>query len=94
MSEQLTPSLDFGGALSMLRQGHKVARKGWNGKDQYVFQAHIDDFATSTNIMSESLKTAKRLPCFAIKTTGNEIQFGWLATQSDMHSDDWYVVES
>lgn len=36
------------------------------------------------------------VPCtdvLAIKTSSNVIQIGWLATQSDMLSDDWEVVE-
>ncbi|MDY4362799.1 MW1434 family type I TA system toxin [Lactococcus lactis subsp. lactis] len=29
----------------------------------------------------------------AIKTTSNQIQVGWLASQSDMLSNDWEVIE-
>ena len=29
-------TFDFGMALEMLKAGHKVARKGWNGKDIYL----------------------------------------------------------
>lgn len=29
----------------------------------------------------------------AIKTTANQLQLGWLASQTDMLSDDWEVVE-
>ena len=28
--------MDFGKALELLKKGHKVARKGWNGKKQYI----------------------------------------------------------
>ena len=28
----------------------------------------------------------------AIKTTSNQIQLGWLASQTDMLSDDWEVI--
>ena len=28
--------MDFGKALELLKQGKKVARKGWNGKSQYI----------------------------------------------------------
>ena len=29
----------------------------------------------------------------AIKTTSNQIQIGWLASQTDMLAEDWYIVE-
>lgn len=29
---------DFGFALEVLKNGGKVARKGWNGKGMYVFK--------------------------------------------------------
>ncbi len=27
----------FGGALEALKQGHRVARSGWNGKNMFLF---------------------------------------------------------
>ena len=28
--------MDFGKAIEAMRMGKKVARKGWNGKNQYI----------------------------------------------------------
>lgn len=33
--EELT--MNFGQALEVLKQGHKVARQGWNGKNMFLF---------------------------------------------------------
>ena len=31
-----TDNLDFGGAIHLLKQGHKVSRAGWNGKGMFI----------------------------------------------------------
>lgn len=87
--------MDFGAALKALKEGKKVARAGWNGKNQFLFI-----------VKGESLeyKTAANLDCLigseihhpdviAIKTTIGDIQVGWLASQTDMLAEDWKVVE-
>lgn len=82
--------MNFGEALNCVKNGEKIARKNWNGKNQYVFLIQAKDLMDTvakyidTPVMITSV--------LAIKTTSNQVQVGWLATQSDMLSDDWYVV--
>lgn len=40
--------MDFGKALAELKQGNKISREGWNGKNQYVVLAHMRNCVTST----------------------------------------------
>ena len=54
-----TEDMTFGMAIEALKNGHAVARKGWNGKDAFIYL-----------------------------TTGSD----WLASQTDMLSEDWYIV--
>ena len=28
--------MDFGDAIKAVKEGKKIARKGWNGKEQYI----------------------------------------------------------
>ena len=85
--------LNFGQALEEVKRGSKIAREGWNGKGQYVFLAHAVDFDTDAEIPEltddDSLIIADFL---VIRTTANVLQPGWLASQSDMLAEDWYVV--
>jgi hypothetical protein len=85
--------MNFGHALEALKAGKKIARKGWNGKDQYLFLATDAEFHTDADIGSLQDKEITVCNFICIKTTRNQIQCGWLASQSDMLSDDWIVAE-
>ena len=81
--------MNFGQAIEATKQGKQVTRKGWNGKGQFVFLVKGADLVKSIK--------GKHLGCLvvdalAIKTTANQIQIGWLASQTDMLANDWEVV--
>ena len=80
--------MNFGKALEELRKGNKVARKGWNGKNQYVFLVKGEELAKSINFQVEDISFSDSL---AMKTTKDQVQVGWLASQTDMLSDDWQI---
>lgn len=86
---------DFGNAISALKAGHKVARQGWNGKGMFLF------------LVPGSTFIVNRKPLLGIYPEGTTIDYHahidmktaqgyvvpWLASQSDMLSEDWHVVE-
>ena len=83
--------MTFGEALTQVRNGKKIARKNWNGKNQYIFLVEAKDlFSTVSKYIDTPVIVTNVL---AIKTSSNQVQVGWLATQTDMLCDDWYVVE-
>ncbi len=82
-------TFDFGFALEALRQGKRARRKGWNGKDMYIFLANGDDLTSC--ICSEDMPPCTDSIC--IKTADDKICVGWLASQTDMLAEDWTVVE-
>lgn len=87
--------MKFGEALEACKQGKNIARKGWNGKDQFVFLIPAEELQRGLNYgYGEYLGEPMITGTLAIKTSSNQIQIGWLATQSDMLSDDWYVLGS
>jgi len=77
--------MNFGQAIEELKQGNKVSRFGWNGKGLWL-ELQVPD--------SHSKMT---LPYIYInyptdaKTTPNA-RVPWLASQTDMLSDDWSVL--
>ena len=85
-------NMTFGLAIEMMKNGKKVARKGWNGKGQYI------QLATG---ISYKLGTGKIVNCThedignkAIAFIGTSgVQMGWLASQADMLAEDWIVVK-
>lgn len=81
--------MTFGQALEEAKKGNCIARKGWNGKNQYVF---LIEGELLTRSLGPGVVAVPCTDVLAIKTAANVIQVGWLATQSDMLSNDWEVV--
>ena len=84
--------MDFGEAVKLLKQGKKVARQGWNGKNQYIELATNISYinANKETINAEHEAIGNKAIAF-VGTSG--VQLGWLASQADMLADDWRVVE-
>jgi len=84
--------MDFGEALEALKQGKRVQREGWNGKNQYI------ELATSVsykNTLGEIINVnhdniGNNVIAF-VGTSG--VQLGWLASQADMLAEDWKFVK-
>ena len=103
MSEKTTRYFEFGEALRKLKEGKKVARRGWNGKGMYLW------LLPPATIKKEWCRDEKLLECFGESdelyclgsirmythdSTGRTaVLTGWLASQSDMLSEDWYEVD-
>ena len=91
--------MDFGKAIEALKDGKKVARKGWNGKGMYLWlmpatsvkaewckEPHLKALAEQNGGEIEALGTIRML------TADNKILTGWLASQTDILSEDWEIV--
>lgn len=85
-------NMNFGGALEALKNGKRVARVGWNGKNQYIELAHNISYTNSSCEVVNAEHNAIGNKAIAFVGTSG-VQLGWLASQSDMLADDWYVVE-
>lgn len=84
--------MDFGSAIMNAKAGHRIARRGWNGKGMYVFIAEDPEFHTAADL-SEFKDTGAEVSNFLVlRTAQGTLQPGWLATQSDILAEDWYVV--
>ena len=85
-------NMTFGLAIEALKKGLKVARKGWNGKSQYVELATNISYVNVSNevVNCEHQAIGNKAIAF-VGTSG--VQMGWLASQADMLSEDWYIVE-
>ena len=93
---------DFSLALLKLKDGRRVARRGWNGKGMWIALSCDGGRETKAeNFWSPHAKahaiasggTATVLPSVIMKTANGEILMGWLASQTDMLAEDWHVVK-
>ena len=80
--------LDFGQALNYLKQGEKVARKGWNGKGMWL--KLIAPHKGKINLGIDGIFDG--LPWIGMKTADNMF-VPWLASQTDMLASDWLMVK-
>lgn len=93
----------FSNALTALKAGYRVRRKGWNGKGMWLalwsagtYRATSELFENSPALrMHAQLAASKSLDVAAsivMKTADGSIVFGWLASQTDLLAEDWEVL--
>lgn len=84
----VAPLGSFSWALMRLKEGAKIARRGWNGKGIFIELQRPDEHSKMTS------------PYIFINTTGlqtdnNEAPKScvpWLASQTDMLAEDWEEI--
>ena len=81
-----THQLTFADALTLLEQGYKVARRGWNGKDMFVFQIKIWSF------WRDDFNAKPITHPFLALCTHDLMVNPWAPSQADMMAHDWRVV--
>lgn len=96
--------ISFSKAIEAMKDGHRVARSGWNGKGMWiaisgskralmkvVTESFWQKYRKPT---SEELAKApiNELPFVMMWTATNEVLTGWLASQTDMLADDWMIL--
>jgi hypothetical protein len=64
-------------AIKAVRDGHRIARAGWNGKGMFVYRYDVEGFK----------------PALVIKTASGAHQLGWVFSQDDLFADDWEIVQ-
>lgn len=90
--------MNFGQAIEELKNGKKVAREGWNGKDMWIvlmpalyLEASVVNGRTSKHL-GQGVDLDSQ-PYIAMFTASKQWQPGWLASQNDILAEDWIVVE-
>ena len=89
--------LSFSDALELLKQGHKVARSGWNGKGMYVVAQAQTTKTQAENIWNPHNKAhAETLggqidvaPYCTLKTAQDTLAMGWIPSTGDLFANDW-----
>ena len=71
--------MNFGDAITALKQGLKVARHGWNGKGMWLALQRPDAHSKMS------------LPYIYMSTVQGDL-VPWLASQTDMLAEDWEVI--
>lgn len=90
----------FGEAIASLKAGKRVARNGWNGKGMWLWlkpgtmvKAEWCHDSALKEIAENNGGEIEALGTICMKTADNKILSGWLASQTDMLSEDWIVLD-
>ncbi len=103
---RLYDKMTFGLALEAMKKGKKVARAGWNGKDMFIYlqigmdltpesacrNEHLADYCRG-QFEDKMMKFVEICSHIDMKAADGTIVVGWLASQTDMLSEDWQIVE-
>ena len=84
--------MDFGKAIQLLKEGKRLQREGWNGKEQYIELAERVSYINAKGeIINDGHADIGNSVIAFVGTLG--VQLGWLASQADMLAEDWKIVE-
>lgn len=90
---QASGEMSFGHAIELMKRGHKLARKGWNGKCMFVYYVPAARYQSCTQI-TEGLYQDNLVPYreyLALKTAQGDIAT-WSPSTSDALANDWMLV--
>lgn len=82
-------NMEFGEAIKALKDGKKVAREGWHGKDMFLM--YVDFTTNPEKTRGIFLNHYRLMPTIYIAVSEHEI-YPWNASQADILSDDWIVI--
>ena len=82
--------MNFGEALQAMKDGKRVGRRGWNGKNQCIELASNISYVNSRGEVVNADHSAIGNQAVAFVGTSG-VQLGWLASQADMLANDWEV---
>lgn len=104
-NEIKSTEFSFGQAIEFLKQGKKVARKGWNGKNMFLLlivgecvKKAIHSCYGNGNCISLDASGCMQgdvvpvLDAIYMKTADAKL-VPWLASQTDVLANDWVIVD-
>ncbi len=91
---RLTDGMNFGLAIEAAKKGCKIARKGWNGKGMFLYYVPEGRYLARTDAAKSIAAEDGKVDYgayIAMKTANGNV-VPWLASQTDILTDDWVIV--
>ena len=85
---------DFGVALTHLKQGSRIVRKGWNGKGMFVYLVPAASYPVQTGAAKAYFGEGSMVPYnayMAIKNVDGTVST-WVPSVNDCLAEDWYAL--
>jgi len=88
---------DFGRALSLMKEGQKVARAGWNGKGMFAYYVPAATYPASRNKNGTILghfpdDMVPYRHYLSLKTAQDDVAT-WSPSTSDALAEDWFLYQ-
>lgn len=87
--------MDWSDALRHVKRGKAVKRRGWNGKDQFIFLQGVQEFSVKQGNALSNVQPigsmAATVPHIAIRAQDGTL-VPWQCSQADQLADDWDIV--
>lgn len=82
-------NLEFGLVVTGIKLGWRAARKGWNGKNMFIYYVPANEYPAQTQVAKAEFGEMVPYGAYlALKTAdGNVVP--WLPSQTDILADDW-----
>lgn len=87
-------TISFSKALEGIKKGHRLSRRGWNGKNMFVFLVEGSTFEVDRPPLNKIYRNGKKINYrghIDMKAVDESIG-PWLASQTDLLSEDWFIV--
>ena len=87
--------MNFEEALSLVKEGKKVARVGWNGKNMFIFAVAGSQFKVNRPPLLGIYPEGKEInyqPHVDMRTSDGSI-VPWIVSQTDLFAEDWVEIE-
>jgi hypothetical protein len=96
----MVPGLTFGEALEAAKNGMRIFRLGWNGKNQFLSMAAGATIPASKVWSQHGRAHAELLggeirvaPSLTLKNSQDELVMGWVPSTGDLFAEDWVAEE-
>lgn len=85
--------MDFSQALFLLKQGKKLARKGWNATGQFIYLVSANSYPAQTEAAKAHFGDMVPYEAYiALKTVRNTVAT-WAPSIGDVLADDWMEIQ-
>jgi hypothetical protein len=97
----MVSGLTFEEALQSVKQGSRIYRAGWNGKNQFLSLAPGNSHLPAGSIWSRHGREFAELlggsiavaPSLTLKNSQDQLVMGWVPSTGDLFAEDWVAEE-
>jgi hypothetical protein len=89
--------MDFQYALTALKEGKRVSRGGWNGKDMWIclqngYPEGIEINKNTAEATGFKEGTVHKFRAYLMMFTAQGDFVPWVASQTDLLAEDWFML--